>query len=108
MESFINISLWVAMGMVVVAALASIIMPIINSLSHPKTLIKSGIGILAIAVLFFICYAIAGDEVSKRFIEGGLTPAVSKFSGGLLMTMYALFVVAIIGIVFSEINKALK
>jgi len=108
MESFIDISLWVAMGMVVVAALASFIMPIINSLSHPKTLIKSAVGVAVIAILFFVCYAIAGDEVSKRFLESGLTPGVSKFSGGLLMTMYVLFVIAMIGIVFSEINKALK
>jgi len=108
MESFIDIALWVAMGMVAVAALASILMPIINSLSHPKTLVKSAIGIAALVVIFIICWAIAGDEVSKRFVEEGLTSTTSKFSGGLLMTMYTLFVVAIIGIVFSEINKALK
>lgn len=108
MESFIDIALWVAFGMVAVAALAAIVMPIINSLSHPKTLIKSGVGILVLGVIFLICWGIAGDEVSKRFVEAGLTEATSKFSGGLLMTMYVLFVIAIVGIVFSEINKALK
>lgn len=108
MESIIDIGLWIAMGMVVIAALAAIVLPIINSLSHPKTLVKSAVGIAAIVIVYLICWSIAGDEVSRRFIESGLTPSVSKFSGGLLMTMYVLFIVAIIGIVFSEINKALK
>ncbi|MEP2772546.1 MAG: hypothetical protein ABJH05_10375 [Fulvivirga sp.] len=108
MESFIDIALWVAMGMVVFAALASIIMPIVNSLSHPKTLIKSGVGILVLGVIFLVCWGIAGDEVSRRFVDAGLTASTSKLSGGLLMTMYTLFVIALVGIVFSEINKALK
>jgi len=108
MESFVNIGIWLAFIMVGLAALLSIVMPIINSLSHPKTLIKSGVGLLVIGVIFFICWAIAGDEVSRRFVDEGLTASTSKFSGGLLMTMYTLFIVAIVGIVFSEINKALK
>lgn len=108
MESFIDIALWVAFGMVAFAALAAFVLPIVNSLSQPKVLIKGGIGVLTLGVIFLICWGIAGDEVSKRFVETGLTEATSKFSGGLLITMYVLFIIAIIGIVFSEINKALK
>jgi len=108
MESFVNIGIWLAFIMVGLAALLSIVMPIINSLSHPKTLVKSAIGILVLGVIFIICWAIAGDEVSRRFVDEGLTASTSKFAGGLLMTMYTLFVVTVIGIVFSEINKALK
>ncbi|MDX1628576.1 MAG: hypothetical protein R3345_07740 [Fulvivirga sp.] len=108
MEQFIDIALWVAMGMVAVAALLSIVMPIINSLSHPKTLIKSAVGIVILGVIFLICWSIAGDEVSKRFLEEGMTASTSKLAGGLLMTMYVLFIAAIVGIVFSEINKAFK
>ena len=108
MESFIDIALWVAMGMVVIAGLAAIIMPLINSLSHPKSLIKSGIGIAILGVLFLITYATADSEVSQGLVDAGLTPTTIKVVGAFLRTMYVLFVLAIVGIVFSEINKAVK
>lgn len=108
MESFINIALWVAMIMVIVAALAAIVMPLINSLSHPKSLLKTGIAIVALLVLFLITWGISGSEVTNTYIEFGVNETSSKLVGGSLMLMYVLFVLAVIGIVFSEINKALK
>lgn len=108
MEAFINIALWVAIIMVIVAALAAFILPVINSLSQPKVLLKSVIGVAVIGVLFLIFYSMADGSLSKKFIEQGMTENLSQVIGGLLMTMYALFVIVVVGIVFSEINKALK
>lgn len=108
MESFIDIALWVAMIMVLIAALAAIILPLINSISHPKSLIKSGIGVVGIAILFLICWSIADNEVTNRYIDFGVNATSSKLVGGTLILMYVLFVSALIGIVFSEINKAFR
>lgn len=108
MESFINIALWVAMIMVAIAALAAIVLPLINSLSHPKSLIRSAIGVVALIVLFVITWSIADSSVTNAYIEFGVNETSSKFVGGSLMLMYVLFIIAVIGIVFSEINKAIK
>lgn len=108
MESFINIALWVAMIMVAVAALAAIVLPLINSLSHPKTLLKSAIGVVALLVLFLVTWSIADSTVTNVYLEFGITESSSKFVGGSLILMYVLFIIAVIGIVFSEINKAIK
>jgi hypothetical protein len=71
---------------------------------------KSGLGVVAILVLFFICYSISSNEVLPKF-EGepfNLTPGMSQMVGGLMITTYVLTIVAIAGIVVTELNKALK
>lgn len=108
MEQFINIALWVSMIMVGVAALAAIILPLINSLSHPKTLIRSAIGIIGLVVLFFITWSIADGSASNAYVEAGVNESMSKFVGGSLLLMWALLVIAVVGVIFSEINKAIK
>ncbi|UII23683.1 hypothetical protein [Fulvivirga ligni] len=108
MDTFINIALWVAMGMVVIAALASIFLPLINSLSNPKSLLKSAIGVVALLVLFLIAWAISGNEVTNTYVNFGLDATGSKLVGGCLILMWILLVIALIGVIVSEINKAIK
>lgn len=108
MESFINIAIWVAFALVLIAIIAAVVLPLINSLSNPKSLLKSGIGVVVIVVVFLIGWAISGNEVTARYASNGINATSSQLVGGALVTMYILFVVAVIGVVFSEINKALK
>jgi len=108
METFVNIAIPVAMLMVGVAGLLALGMPLIKSLGEPKVLIKSLVGVAVIAVIFLIGWAIAGDEVTAKYASKGVGETSSKLVGGALITMYILFVLAIIGIVYSEFNKALK
>lgn len=108
MDTFINIALWVAMGMVVIAALASILLPLINSLSNPKSLLKSAIGVVALLVLFLIAWSISGNEVTNTYVNFGVDATGSKLVGGCLILMWILVFIALIGVVVSEINKAIK
>jgi hypothetical protein len=108
MESIIDIGLWVSYAMVVIAILGAVFLPIIKSLDNPKSLVKPAGAILGIVILFFICYAFAGDGLNSKAIQAGVTGGISKFVGGGLIAMYVLFVVALVGIVFTEINKAIK
>ncbi len=108
MESMIDIGLYLSYLMVIVALLGAIVLPIIKSLDNPKSLIKPLGAIAGIFVLFLICYGFAGDSLNSKAIAAGVTSGVSKFVGGGLIAMYVLFVVAIVGIVFTEINKAIK
>lgn len=107
MENLVDIGLWAAIIMVIVGGAAAIIMPIINSLSNPKSLLYSVIGIAALAIIYGIAYAISGDEVTSSYITNGVSdPQTSKIvGGGLTMTMI-LFILAAIGVAFSEVYKA--
>lgn len=105
---FLDIGLYVSYGLLIIAILAAIILPLINSLSNPKSLLKTGAGVIGIVVLFLICYLIADSGVNGKYMTLGVTEGTSKFVGGALLTMYVLFIVAIVGIIITELNKAIK
>lgn len=105
---FVDIGLYVAYGLLIIAALAAIILPLVNSFSNPKSLVKAGIGIAVLVVLFLIGYVLASDEVTSKYTTLGVGEGISKFVGGALITMYILFIVAIVSIIITEVNKAFK
>jgi len=91
-------------------AVASIFMPLIKSLDDPKSLMKTGAGIVGIVVLFFIAYSISGNEVLPKYEADpfNLTPAGSQVVGGMLITTYFLAIGALASIVVTELFKAVK
>lgn len=96
--------------LIAVGAVVSILMPLIQSLDNPKSLAKTAAGIIGIVVLFFIAYSISSNEVLPKFEAApfNLTPAGSQFVGGMLITTYILAILALVSIVFTEFNKAIK
>lgn len=108
-ETLVNIGIWTAIILVGIAILAAVILPLINSLSHPKVLIKSALGVAFVGIVFLIGWVFAGNEVTSGYITKGITDAgSSKLVGGALSAMYILFILAIVGIVITEIQKAFK
>lgn len=109
MDSY-DIMLYVSYALVGIGTVVSVLLPLIKSLDDPKSLLKSGLGVIAILALFFVCFSISSNEVLPKF-EGepfNLTPGMSQMVGGLMITTYVLTGVAIVGIVITELNKALK
>jgi uncharacterized membrane protein len=79
MDSY-DIMLYVSYALVGLGAVVSILLPLLKSLDNPKSLMKTGLGIVAIVVLFFISYSISTNEVLPKF-EGepfNLTPQMSQ------------------------------
>ena len=106
---FVDIILYISYALTILAALAAIVFPIINSVGDPKSLVQSGIGLGALAVIFLISWGMSGSEFTEyQASEFGINAALSKFVGGLLTTVYLLTGIAIIGIVYTEISKAIK
>ncbi|MBL7855836.1 MAG: hypothetical protein JNL17_15660 [Cyclobacteriaceae bacterium] len=103
-----DIGLYLAYTVLIVAVAAAIVLPLLNALKHPKTLIGSLMGIGALVVLFVICYAISDSSVSPTARALGIDESSSKLIGAGLYTFYAVFIVSIVGMVYSEVNKALK
>jgi NADH:ubiquinone oxidoreductase subunit 6 (subunit J) len=106
----IDIFIYVAEILIIVGAVIAIVMPLIKSLDNPGSLLKTGIGVAILAVVFFVAYSISDGEVLPKYAADpfNLTPGMSKFVGGSLITVYGLFIIAILGIVLTEINKAVK
>lgn len=105
-----DIMLYVSYALVIVGLVVAILLPLIKSLDDPKSLLKTGLGVIGILVLFFICYSISGNEVLPKFESDpfNLTPGMSQLVGGLMITTYILTIVAVVGIVVTELNKAIR
>ena len=65
-------------------------------------------GVGALVVLFFVAYLLADTSVSLKAASLGETESSVKMIGAGLILFYIVMVIAVIGIIFSEINKALK
>ncbi len=105
-----DIMLYATYLLAVVGTILSIVMPLIKSLDDPKGLMKSGLGVLGLVVLFFICYFLSGNEVLPKF-EGepfNLTPGMSQLIGGMLVMTYVLSIITIVSILVTELTKAVK
>lgn len=82
-----------------------VILPLRNALKTPGDLKKSGMGIGAIIVLFLISYALSGSEVSQKAASLGVDAGGSKLIGAGLTMFYIVLIVAVIGLIYSEVKK---
>ncbi len=105
MESLVNIILIAAYVLVFIAALGAIVLPLVNAIGNPKSLLKSVLGIVVIGVIFLVSWAVAGDEVTKVYTKFDITSTSSKIIGGVLITTYLLMGIAVLSIIYSEIRK---
>ncbi len=104
----IDAMLYLGYALLIGCAIAAIVLPLISSLSNPQSLVRGGIGVGFLVVVFFIGYAVSGDEVTPLFARQGVDAGLSKLVGGALIMFYVMAVLAIVGIVYSEISKILK
>ena len=105
----VEIGLKLTYVLLVIGVLAALVMPLVQAvMSDPKSLIKSLIGLGIIGVVYLIGYAMAGSEVTAHYTEFGIDSGISKMVGGLLNTMYLLMIVAIVGIIFTEVSKVTR
>jgi hypothetical protein len=91
-----------------VAILAAIAFPLMNTIKNPGSVVKSGIGIGVLLVVFFISYALADSDVSVIAKSLGWGESSVKLIGAGLIMFYITLFGAIIGLIYSEISKAFK
>ncbi|MEM9672234.1 MAG: hypothetical protein ACFB15_01270 [Cyclobacteriaceae bacterium] len=98
-----------AYALVGIALLAAVVLPLIQSISDPKSMLGTVVGIVIIAVIFFVGFSIATDEVTNVYVNNNVTEGTtSKMIGGAIITMYILVILAIVGIVITEVTKVFK
>ncbi|NOT76807.1 MAG: hypothetical protein HOP08_17920 [Cyclobacteriaceae bacterium] len=105
----IDIGIYFAYILFFVAAGAMVVLPLINALRSPKDLAKSAMGVGALVVLFIIAFALSSGSLNAKYVNLGVTTEFSSrlISAGLTM-FYFVFAIALIGMIYSEISKALK
>ncbi len=100
----IDVGLFLSYILILVCALAAVLIPLAQSFGDPKSLVKSGLGVGALVVVFLISYLVAGSETNGADITEG----TSKLVGAGIISMYIFFFLALGGIVYTEISKFLK
>lgn len=104
----VDAGLYTSYALMAIALIAAIVLPLINVLQSPGDLKKSLFAIVGMVVLFGVSYALAGSEVSADHAAKGITANVSKLVGAGLIMFYLIMAIAVLGLIYSEINKAIK
>jgi hypothetical protein len=104
----VDAGLYASYALFGVAVAASLVLPLLGSLKSPGELKKPLMALAAMVVLFVISYALSGSEVSTIQAAKGITENTSKLVGAGLTMFYLISGIAVLGLIYSEINKALK
>lgn len=106
MEAFFSeFGLKLTYFLIIVAAAGAILAPLVTTiLNNPKALLYTGGAVAVLAVIYFIG---VGMETGEAKIIGGreVSADLSQNVGGALKMMYILIVLAVVGIVYTEISK---
>ncbi len=107
-DPFISFSLW-TLGLI---ALVTVVMSIVSLVMNPAALKKTLIGIVAMAIIFFISYSMAnGDEVLDTFgtvLKGGAAGSTSKLSGTGIWFAIILGGIGLVGFVIDTVKSLVK
>jgi hypothetical protein len=90
------------------ATLFAVGFPLIRAIMNPKSAKKGVLPLLLGLVIIFIAYQFASDDVIKMVKETESDPFVLKYAGTVLITTYLLAGIAIVSILYSEIEGIFK
>lgn len=92
----------------ILCALLAIVFGIGGLFSNPKAAKNALIGIVALAVVLGIGYALGSSEVTKKMLKLEVSGGTGRMVDMGLISFYILFIGAWIAIIFSSFAKALK
>lgn len=94
--------------LIIVAAVASLALPIFFAKEDPKSLIGIGISVGVIAALFLIVYSTSSNELLPQYIAQSVSPGEVQFSGAMITTMMVMVVVAVVTVVATEVYNIFR
>lgn len=103
-----DVGLYTFYGMMILGIVGIIIGFVLTILSDPKSLINTIVPIVALLVVWGICYSIAGSEVTELYKKFDVNAALSQMIGSVLNLTYALLILAAGGIIFTEVSSAIR
>ena len=104
-----KILIWAAILVLLTAGLA-VVFPIMHLISNPKSAKQFLFVLLGVAILIFIAYSLASNEVLEipGYTGKDNVPGTLKFVGTGLFLTYILSGLAVLSILFSEISNYFK
>jgi len=104
-----KILIWAAILVIITAGLA-VVFPIISLVTNLKSAKRGLFILLGVAVLIFIAYTLASNEVLSipGYTGTDNVPGILKFAGTGLFTTYILAGLAVLSILYSEIANYFK
>jgi peptidoglycan/LPS O-acetylase OafA/YrhL len=94
-----------------IAVLFAIIFPVMQMLKNPKAAVKSLLGLLVVAVIVFVAYAVSSGEklgITNPELMQYDVPGTLKYAGTLLNSVYFLAGLAILSMIYAEVSKMFK
>lgn len=107
-DGLINAGLWIFYILLFASIVTAVVFPLLHAIKTPGTFKKSLIGIGVIAVVFVISYVLSGSGVTAKQMALGVDESSSKLIGAGLIMFYLTLLGSVLGIIYSEISKALK
>ena len=107
-EGLIDAGMWLFYILLIASIGAAVLMPLASAVKTPGTFKKALMGVGFLVVLFGIAYVLSGSEVTAEHAAKGITESSSKLLGAGLIMFYLTLLGSVVGIVYSEISKALK
>lgn len=105
----VNTGIIIAYVLIVLGVVLAVVFPLVNAITQPKTLLKTSLGVVGVAVIFGIAFLLSDGALTPKFIQYGVeTENLSQAIGGAIKMVYLLMGLAAVGIVYTEFSKALK
>jgi hypothetical protein len=104
----VDAGLYAGYGLFLVAIGSAVGLSFLNTIKSPGEIKKAVYAIAGMVVLFALSYILSSSAVSTDQAAKGLSEGTSKLVGAGLIMFYLISAVAIVGLVYSEINKAIK
>lgn len=104
----VDAGLYIGYILLLIAVVAAIGLPLLNSVKSPGELKKPLLALLLMVALFAVSYALSGSDVTPEQAAKGITESTSKLVGAGLTMFYLISGIAVLGLIYSEVNKALK
>ncbi|MEH0154940.1 hypothetical protein V6R21_12415 [Limibacter armeniacum] len=106
---FVDYLVPLTVWLVPIAAVLAILGSVLKMAMTPKAALQTLIGVAVLVVIFFIGYSMSSDAVtSKQMTEFNVDAETSKFIGGALRMLYALFILVIVAGVWKAVSKLFK
>ncbi len=94
-----------------IAVVFAIVFPIFQMIKNPKAAVKGLLGLVVVAVIVFVAYAVSSGEklgitnpeLMQYDVRGTL-----KYAGTLLNSVYFLAGLAILSMIYAEVSKMFK
>lgn len=107
-EMNVDFGLNAAKFLFIISGIIAVVYPIVNAMGDPKSLMKVGIGVGAVFVVFLISYMISGNEVTDVYKTFGVDEGSSKVVGGGIIMIYVMAILAVAGIILGEVSRLIK